>query len=84
MTVIAEGLEPMGYKEMSSILAVPEIIDLIFGKTIPKRSYSMTENERFGLVFANTGSINSGTGQWAPLYMSPNAGGGGLLRGLSQ
>jgi hypothetical protein len=47
MTVIAEGegrLEPMGYKEMSSILAV----------------------------------------QWAPLYMRPNAGGGGLLRGLSQ
>jgi hypothetical protein len=24
----------------------------------------MTENERFGLVFANTGSINSGTGVW--------------------
>jgi hypothetical protein len=24
----------------------------------------MTENERFGLVFTKTGSINSGTGQW--------------------
>ncbi len=30
---------------------VPEIIDPVFA----------TENERFGLVFANTGSINSGT-----------------------
>ena len=30
---------------------------------MPKRSFSMTENERFGLVFANTGSINSATVQ---------------------
>ncbi len=42
--------------------SVPEIIDPVFAKTSPKRSFSMTENERFGLVFANTGSINSGTG----------------------
>ncbi len=41
---------------------VPEIIDLIFAKTSPKRSFCMTENERFGLVFVETGSINSGTG----------------------
>ncbi len=40
---------------------VPEVIDLFFAKTSPKRSFSMTENERFGLVFANTGSISSGT-----------------------
>jgi hypothetical protein len=31
-------------------------------KTNPKRSYSVIENERFGLVFAKTGSIISGTG----------------------
>ncbi len=31
-------------------------------KTSPKRSYSVIENERFGLVFAKTGSIISGTG----------------------
>ncbi len=31
-------------------------------KTSPKRSYSVLENERFGLVFAKTGSIISGTG----------------------
>ncbi len=42
--------------------AVPEIIDPVFAKTSPKRSFCMTENERVGLVFVKTGSINSGTG----------------------
>jgi hypothetical protein len=42
---------------------VPEIIDPLFAKTSPKRSFCMTENERFGLVFGKTGSINSGTGR---------------------
>ncbi len=46
-----------GYKSHNT---VPEIIDPAFAKTIPKRSFSMTENERFGLVFVKTGSINSG------------------------
>jgi hypothetical protein len=53
-----------GEKAWSSInhpkLSVPEFIDLILAKTSPKRSFSMTENERFGLVFAKTGSIISG------------------------
>jgi hypothetical protein len=40
---------------------VPEIIDPVFVKTSQKRSFSMTENERFVLVFVKTGSINSGT-----------------------
>ncbi len=40
---------------------VAEFIDPVFAKTSPKRSFLMTENERFGLVFAKTGSINSGT-----------------------
>ncbi len=31
--------------------AVPEIIDPVFAETSPKRSFSMTEYERFGLVF---------------------------------
>jgi hypothetical protein len=44
-------------------LPVSEIIDPVFAKTSPKRSFCMTENERFGLVFVKTGSINSGTGQ---------------------
>jgi hypothetical protein len=40
---------------------VPEIKDPVFAKTSPKRSFCMTENEHFGLVFVKTGSINSGT-----------------------
>ncbi len=42
--------------------AVPKIMDPVFAKTSPKRSFCMTENERFGLVFGKTGSKNSGTG----------------------
>jgi hypothetical protein len=38
------------------------IYDPVFAKTSPRRSFSVIENERFGLVFAKTGSINSGTG----------------------
>ncbi len=41
---------------------VPEFIDQVFAKTSPKRLFSVTENERFGLVFAKIGSISSGTG----------------------
>jgi hypothetical protein len=41
---------------------VPEIINQVFVKTFPKRSFCMTENERFVIVFVKTGSINSGTG----------------------
>jgi hypothetical protein len=33
-----------------------------FVNCFSKRSFSMTENERFGLVFAKTGSIKSGRG----------------------
>jgi hypothetical protein len=33
---------------------LPEIIDTVFAKTSPKRSFSMTEYERFGLVFTKT------------------------------
>ncbi len=40
---------------------VPEFIDPVFAKTSPKRSLSMSDNVHFGLVFAKTGSIHSGT-----------------------
>jgi hypothetical protein len=33
---------------------VPEFIDPVFAKTSPKRSFSVTEKERFDLVFAKT------------------------------
>ena len=39
---------------------LPEFIDPVFAKTSQKRSFLKIENERFGLVFAKTGYINSG------------------------
>jgi hypothetical protein len=41
---------------------VPEFIVPVFAKTSPKRSFSVIEHDRFGLVFTKTGTINSGTG----------------------
>ncbi len=40
---------------------MPEFIDPRFREISPKRSYSVIENERFGLVFAKTGSKISDT-----------------------
>ncbi len=56
------GMDFLAKFELSIIPAKPEFVDPVFTKTRPKRSFSMTENEQFGLVFAQTGSINSGTG----------------------
>jgi hypothetical protein len=44
--------------------AMPEFIDPVFTKASQKRSFSVIQNERFGLVFAKTGSIISGTGNY--------------------
>jgi hypothetical protein len=41
---------------------MPEIRDPVFAKTSPKRSFLMSENELFGLVFVKTEFINLGTG----------------------
>ncbi len=49
---------------------VPEIIDPVFAKTSPKRSFCMTEHERIGLVFVKTGSINSGPGNFSASELS--------------
>jgi hypothetical protein len=43
-------------------IPVPEIIDRVFAKTSQNARFLLSENERFGLVFVKTGSINSGTG----------------------
>jgi hypothetical protein len=51
---------------------VPEIIDPVSAKTSSKHSFLMTENEHFGLVFAKTGSINSGTGLEQKLQATVN------------
>ncbi len=40
---------------------MPEIIDPVFAKTSQNVRFLFSENERFGLVFVKTGSINSGT-----------------------
>jgi hypothetical protein len=39
---------------------MPEIIDPVFAKTSQNARFLSSENERFGLVFVKTGSINSG------------------------
>jgi hypothetical protein len=51
---------------------VPEFMDPVFAKTRPKRSFSIIQNERLGLVFAKTGSINSGTGLVTSLWCVAN------------
>ncbi len=43
------------------LFSVPKFIDPVFGLTSPIRSFCMTENESFGLVFPKNASINSGT-----------------------
>ena len=40
---------------------MPEIIDPVSAKTSQNARFLLSENERFGLVFVKTGSINSGT-----------------------
>jgi hypothetical protein len=45
---------------------MPEIIDPVFAKTSQNARFLLSENERFGLVFVKTGSINSGTGGFLP------------------
>jgi hypothetical protein len=70
------------YREMANISRGPTFGDFFthrrvdagqHGYKTAERSFSMTENELFGLVFAKTGSINSGTeymsaGSPLPLY----------------
>jgi hypothetical protein len=43
------------------LYTVPEIIDPVFAKTSQYARFLLSENERFGLVFVKSGSINSGT-----------------------
>jgi hypothetical protein len=49
---------------LCSSSTVPEIIDPVFAKTSQNARFLLSENERFGLVFVKTGSINSGTVQY--------------------
>ncbi len=46
-----------------------EFLDPVYAKKkSPKHSFSLSENERFGLVFENTGFINSGTVLYMTVY----------------
>jgi hypothetical protein len=60
--VVAAALPVTEAARVFSLPPVPEFIDPVFTKTSPKRSSSVIQNERFGHVFAKTGSIISGTG----------------------
>ncbi len=55
-------LEKINKYSYSYSYSVPEIIDPVFAKTSQNARFLLSENERFGLVFVKTGSINSGTG----------------------
>ncbi len=60
------------YSWTQKIGFVPEFIDPVFTKTSPKRSFSVIQNERFGLVFAKTGSTILGTVLYTTLYYTIN------------
>ncbi len=51
------------FNSRSGKISVPEIIDPVFAKTSQNARFLLSENERIGLVFVKTGSINSGTGR---------------------
>jgi hypothetical protein len=51
----------MALLQRASDYSVLEIIDPVFAKTSQNARFLLSENERFGLVFVKTGSINSGT-----------------------
>jgi hypothetical protein len=51
---------------------VPEIIDPVFAKTSPKRSFSITKYERFGLLFTKTRVYKFG--HWIRMFSIPDTG----------
>jgi hypothetical protein len=61
MTYFVVFVVPTAYMDLLSSSTVPEIIDPVFAKTSQNTRFLLSENERFGLVFVKTGSINSGT-----------------------
>ncbi len=55
------GRKGGGSVKIIHLYPVPEIVDPVFAKTSQNARFLLSENERFGLVFVKTGSINSGT-----------------------
>ncbi len=62
---------------------MPEIIDPVFAKTSQNARFLLSENERFGLVFVKTGSINSGTGDGTRRTVAGRTTGAWTFRGSS-
>ncbi len=60
---------------------MPEIINPVFAKTSQNARFLLSENERFGLVFVKTGSLNSGTGVYnqKPFTEDPASEGSNIL-----
>ncbi len=56
------------HSSVLQISSVPEIIDPVFAKTSQNARFLLIENNRFGLVFVKTGSINSVTGLWSRTF----------------
>jgi hypothetical protein len=56
-----EQCRPLQLEIASVHYPVPEFIDPVFMKTSSKRSFSVIQNKRFGLVFVKTRSKISGT-----------------------
>jgi hypothetical protein len=70
------GSESLLKREGTTVLCtVPGIIDRVFVKSSQNARFLLSENERFGLVFVKTGSINSRTGGLG-IYLMTKTGGG--------
>ncbi len=55
MPIYIAGILGFFYVDLSP---VTEFKDPVFAKTSPKRSFSIIDNERFGVIVGKTGSIN--------------------------
>ncbi len=60
----------MRHSQPLSPSPVPEIIDTVFAKTSPIRSFSITEYERFGLVFTKSRVYKFG--HWFLFMLDPD------------
>jgi hypothetical protein len=65
MRIVAENLI---VSKPNNFCPLPEIIDPVFAKTSQNARFLLSENERFGLVFVKTGSINSGNWLLAAMF----------------
>ncbi len=84
--VLRQNLQPVAPNQRKSPIplpstrsSMPEFIDPVFAKTSQHARFLLSENERFGLVFVKTGSINSGTSLYISVTITSPSSGGGIL-----